>query len=79
VTATYNERRFDFDLELSFKTVPTREPVIFHGGCPRGRGEFIAYLDVWTGEVTAIEDVQLRQPALDGIDFSIVRQCPKQG
>ena len=40
--------------------------------------ESIAYLDVWTRKVTAIEDVQLREPALDGVDFSIVRQCPKQ-
>jgi hypothetical protein len=36
----------------------------------QGGGESIAYLDVWTGAVTAIEDVQLRQSALDGVDSS---------
>jgi hypothetical protein len=36
----------------------------------QGGPESIAYLDVWTEEVTAIEDVQLREPALDGVDSS---------
>ena len=44
----------------------------------QGGGESIAYLDVWTGEVTAIEDVQLREPALDGVDSSVCRQCPEE-
>lgn len=36
----------------------------------QGSKESIAYLDVWTKEVTAIEDVQLREPALGGVDSS---------
>jgi hypothetical protein len=43
----------------------------------QGGAESIAYLDVWTKEVTAIEDVQLREPALDGVDSSVGGQCPE--
>jgi hypothetical protein len=45
----------------------------------QGGGGPIAYLDVWTKAVTAIEDVELREPALDGVDTSVGRQCPGEG
>lgn len=41
-----------------------------------GGGESVAYVDVWTTEVAAIEDAQLREPALGGPDTSIRGQCP---
>jgi hypothetical protein len=44
----------------------------------QGGADSIAYLDVWTGEVTAIEDVQLREPALDGVDSSVGDSVPRK-
>lgn len=41
-----------------------------------GGGESAVYVDVWTTEVAAIEDAQLREPALGGPDTSILGQCP---
>jgi len=41
-----------------------------------GGGESVVYVDVWTTEVAAIEDAQLREPALGGPDTSIRGQCP---
>lgn len=37
----------------------------------QGGGESIVYLDVWTSEVIVIEDVQLKDTALGGVDTSI--------
>jgi len=54
------------------------DPNIGTGVCPSitTDGESNVWYD---REVTAIKDVQLREPALDGVDSSLGRQCPKEG
>jgi len=41
-----------------------------------GRGEYLVYLDVWTREVAALKDIQLRESALGGPDTSARGQRP---
>ena len=48
-----------------------------HSNSDQGGIERIVYLDIWTREVTAIEDVQVREPIHDGPDTSTRGHNPK--
>ena len=61
-------KQADVPLESLPKDFPNLEEILKEISAPKENGAYLAYLDVWTRHITALEDPEIREVALGGPD-----------